>query len=328
MWAITSYYNPIQYATKLRNFRVFQEHLKVPLIVVEFSREGVFELDETLCDIHIKLCDGDVLWQKEALLNVGIKHVPAEEDYVTLVDADVLFTNLNWVEQTEMALQDSLIVQPFSQVRDLDKTTSENRDQIRQSIVRPFEHETLDIENSELGGHRNSFAKSYIEGQLNNGFFDSLGQRQNTAIAPGFSIAGKKKFFEKFPLFDEAIIGGGDSLFWDALAGEAINMAQQRGLRGNYRERYLSWASRIHKAVGKSINYVEGNLLHLWHEELESRGYYSREFKLNDIGYDPSKDLIRSSEGIWKWTDERTDLREYLNDYFFGRKEDFLSAKV
>lgn len=328
MWAITSYYNPIQYATKLRNFRVFQEHLKIPLIVVEFSREGVFELDDTLCDIHIKLSDGDILWQKEALLNIGIKHVPADEDYVTLVDADVLFTNPDWVEQTEIALQDSLIVQPFSQVRDLDKTTSESRDQIHQAVARPCEYGKIDLDCSELGGNRYSFAKSYIGGQLNHGFFDSLDQRQNTAIAPGFSIAGKKKFLEAFPLFDEAVIGGGDSLFWDALAGEAKNMAQQRGLIGNYRKRYLSWASRIHKAVGNSINYVEGNLLHLWHGELESRGYYSREFKLNDLGYDPSQDLIRSPEGIWKWTAKRNDLREYLSDYFLGRKEDSLSSRV
>ena len=318
MWAITSYFNPNHYATKLRNFRVFREHLKVPLIAVEFSHTGSFELDDTLCDVHVKVQEGDVLWQKEALLNIGIKYVPEEEPCVTFVDADVLFSNPDWNEEAERALENTHLLQPFADVRD----PSQEESQSSTNFNYPQSNKSREIEGSELNGFRYSFAKAFTEGHLRHGFFDSLKQRQQTAVAPGFALSGKKVFFQQFPLFDEAVIGGGDSLFWDAVAGQAVTMADQRGLTGNYKARYLSWAAAIHEAVGSSIGYVNGHLLHLWHGALENRGYYDREFQLSRMHFDPAEDLRRTSANTWKWSKNRNDLKTYLSNYFLNRKED------
>jgi hypothetical protein len=56
-----------------------------------------------------------VLWHKEALLNLAEKRVPGEFDAVAWVDADVWFSNPNWVRDTEAALETFDVVQMFSE---------------------------------------------------------------------------------------------------------------------------------------------------------------------------------------------------------------------
>ena len=73
MWAITSYFNPARYKNRLSNFRVFRANLGVPLVTVELSFDGNFELSEKDSDILIQVSGGAVLWQKERLLNVALK---------------------------------------------------------------------------------------------------------------------------------------------------------------------------------------------------------------------------------------------------------------
>src|SRR5512134_2492808 len=45
LWAITSYFNPLHYHTRLANYRTFQRHLGVPLLTVEQGYDGRFDLD-------------------------------------------------------------------------------------------------------------------------------------------------------------------------------------------------------------------------------------------------------------------------------------------
>src|SRR5215203_6717152 len=72
LWAITSYFNPMRYGRRLANYRLFREHLPLPLITVELSFGGQeeFDLREGEADVLIQLRGRDVLWQKERLLTV------------------------------------------------------------------------------------------------------------------------------------------------------------------------------------------------------------------------------------------------------------------
>lgn len=54
-----------------------------------------------------------VLWHKEALLNLTEKRIPEEYDAIAWVDADVWFTNPNWVKDTETALETADVAQMF-----------------------------------------------------------------------------------------------------------------------------------------------------------------------------------------------------------------------
>ena len=93
LWAITSYFNPMRYGRRLANYRLFREHLPLPLITVELSFGGQeeFDLREGEADVLIQLRGQDVLWQKERLLNVGLGALPSECTKVVWFDCDVVF---------------------------------------------------------------------------------------------------------------------------------------------------------------------------------------------------------------------------------------------
>lgn len=57
------------------------------------------------------------LWHKEALLNLAEKMVPEEYDAVAWIDADVWFSNPNWIADTEQLLEETEIVQLFEQAK-------------------------------------------------------------------------------------------------------------------------------------------------------------------------------------------------------------------
>ena len=50
LYAITSYFNPAGFQNHLAKYRVFRDHLSVPLITVELSFNGDFALDKTDAD--------------------------------------------------------------------------------------------------------------------------------------------------------------------------------------------------------------------------------------------------------------------------------------
>lgn len=58
-----------------------------------------------------------VLWHKEALLNLAEKLVPAEFDALAWIDTDVWFSNPNWVQDAEKKLETHDVVQLFSEAR-------------------------------------------------------------------------------------------------------------------------------------------------------------------------------------------------------------------
>ena len=76
MWALTTYFNPVRYKRRLSNYRTFRGNLHIPLVTVELSFDGEFELTRNDADVLIQLSGGAILWQKERLLNIAIKVDP------------------------------------------------------------------------------------------------------------------------------------------------------------------------------------------------------------------------------------------------------------
>jgi len=116
LWAITSYFNPAGYKRRLANYRHFRANLGVPLLAVELSFDGSFELAAGDADILIQRVGGDVMWQKERLLNLALEGLPPECDTVAWLDCDVVFPDAAWLESTARLLQDFPLVHPFSEL--------------------------------------------------------------------------------------------------------------------------------------------------------------------------------------------------------------------
>ena len=51
LWAITSYFNPMGYRRRLENYRIFREHLQVPLLTVELGYGRALDLNHGDADI-------------------------------------------------------------------------------------------------------------------------------------------------------------------------------------------------------------------------------------------------------------------------------------
>lgn len=119
IWAITSFFNPSGYATKLKNYNQFRENLKkqhVNLCTVELAfNKKPFELDHDSAEqlIQIRGDDNNIVWQKEALLNITLKALPKDCDKVVWIDCDIIFKNDNWIHELSRKLEIYNIVQPF-----------------------------------------------------------------------------------------------------------------------------------------------------------------------------------------------------------------------
>src|SRR5215211_5841400 len=123
IWAITSYFNPVRYRRRLENYRTFRSNLRIPLVAVELSFDGQFELTKDDADILVQLSGGALLWQKERLLNVGLQSVPAGVENVALIDCDVVFEREDWAEDAEAKLREQCnIIHLFLRSAVLDPT--------------------------------------------------------------------------------------------------------------------------------------------------------------------------------------------------------------
>ena len=121
LWAATAYFNPQGYRCRLANYREFRSRLDVPLLAVELGFNGCFELDHRDADVLVQIDEGDVLWQKERLLNVGLAHLPGDCEAVLSIDCDVLFLSPGWLAGALNLLERYAVVQPYSVVQHLDR---------------------------------------------------------------------------------------------------------------------------------------------------------------------------------------------------------------
>ena len=90
-WAITSYFNPVGYQRRLQNYRTFRQYLAVPLVTVELSFNGRFQLEHGDAEILVQIPSADIMWQKERLLNLALKYLPESCEKLAWLDCDIVF---------------------------------------------------------------------------------------------------------------------------------------------------------------------------------------------------------------------------------------------
>jgi hypothetical protein len=133
---VTSFFNPCAYENIVYNYKKFANHIKkyADLFPIELSFNDNFVInDENV--IRIKGTKQNMLWQKEALLNIAISKLPKEYTDVAWLDCDIIFENEDWVEQLYHALDSYKIVQLFNNAYKLDLN---NNKITRPSLVSSF----------------------------------------------------------------------------------------------------------------------------------------------------------------------------------------------
>jgi hypothetical protein len=304
LWAITSYFNPMAFRGRLANYRVFRAHLNVPLVTVEASFDGRFELGAGDAEILVQRVARDVLWQKERLLNVALGVLPLECTDVAWLDCDVIFTAEDWSERSRVALDSYSLVQLFRERCNLD-----------QGVTDP----SLWDRNS--AGPR-SVGSKIAAGQVNpEDLWDSDAPVRRGTTA-GLAWAARRASLDGLGLYDACVLGSGDRVILSAALGQFEYGAAAVQMTARHEEHYRSWAKRFASVMGGRVGSIDGRIIHLWHGDLRDRKYGARHRGLKRFGFDPFVDIVVDADGCWRWNTPKADMHDYVKRYFASRKED------
>ena len=309
LWAITAYFNPAGYKSRLANYRTFRKHLAAPLLAVELSFTGSFELQAGDADVLVQLTGGDVLWQKERLLNVALRHLPNDCDTVAWVDCDVVFSNDQWPRHARDALNTFSLVQLFSERCNLARSATVGSP--ASAVIESVSH---------------SLRFKIATGQVEPDDLRVAGGTWTRSASAGFAWAAHRTLLEKHGLYDGRIIGGGDRAIICAALQKPDYCMIAQAITGRAAQHYLAWAEPFFTDVGGRVGHIEGPVFHLWHGSFEDRRYGQRQQDLAALGFDPFTDIAVDANGCWRWNSDKPALHEYVRSYFASRNEDGLAA--
>jgi hypothetical protein len=313
--AITTYYNPADYKIKRINYIKFRQGLKkigLPLMTIELATDkNRLVMRQEDAEYLIQFVTKDVLWQKERLLNIGIRKLPEQYDKIIALDCDILFQNSGWLETTCSLLEDFILVQPFEHVIRLPRGVDD---------VKPSQ--------CPIGVEARQYFYGFSYGISKFGI-DSINQ-SNMHGASGFAWACRRSMVEKFCFYEGNIVGGGDSLF--ALAAFQKEILNTRLFSLSHLEHYTRWSRRFGLAVQGSVSACNGYICHLWHGSRKNRNYCGRDKLLKRYNFDPEKDLLDEKGQPWRWSGRNLQLEKAVSNYFYLRKEDrkddFVGARL
>jgi hypothetical protein len=305
MWAVTSYYNPARFKSRLPNYRIFRSRLSVPLVTVELSFDGRFELTKEDADILIQISGGAVLWQKERLLNLAIRSVPSHVNNIAWIDCDVIFEKKGWVEQAKAQLETFNVVQLLSDQVDL--SPNDLGSNVDLAYIPPSGHGVVSL----FDGH-----------EFTQPAADATSGQKRRAYAWGLAWAARRRILEDHGLYDAMIVGGGTRAVVSAMHGQFDKAIEAFQLNSARRDHYLRWARPYHEAIDGRVGYVPGRVYHLWHGDIENRNYAGRYRGLVDFNFDPDADLVVGANGAWHWARQNPGLQNFLLNHFVSRAED------
>lgn len=303
LYGITTYFNPCNYQSRIDNLILFYESiidtLQGNLIIVELQLPGNLRLANYINTPNtITLNDKEVLWQKEALLNIGVDNLPDDCDNVVWLDCDILFdNNRDWVKQTNDLLTSYKMVQPFKIAAKLDEYTRD--------VVNIDDWPNGLSINNKIGGsvanYKNNIAK------LNH---------------PGYACAFKRDILQKHKLYTNNIIGGGDRLMMDIILYGKVNGRYGGLLTHNHRIEFYQWGMPFKSDIGDSFHYTNNTVYHLYHGERNNRRYNSRLEILRKLKYNPDEDVYVKRNGLVGLTERGKRFEQSILEYFIKRQED------
>jgi hypothetical protein len=305
LWAITCYFNPVGYKRRLENYRVFRRRLAVPLVTVELSFDGSFQLDNDDADILVRIRGRDVMWQKERLLNIALKRVPKNCDKIAWLDCDIVFDSEDWAEQASRALDASLVVHLFDERHDLPRDATAG--DLHSRSAAPTSYSVVAKLAAGEAGPEDLFSA------------DAPLQRRSTA---GLAWAARREVLEKHGLYDACILGTGDRAILCAALGKLDYGARATLMNDRWRRHYLAWARPYSASVTGNVGFVRGRLFHLWHGDIKDRRYGERHSTMQAFAFDPSDDIALGQNGCWHWNSDKKALHTFVRRYFESRNED------
>ena len=278
---IACHFNPCGYRAPIANCKRFLEEIGHPVTLLELSFDGTFEFENS---IRIDGNESNVMWQKERLINIGIQSLPPDVDAVAWIDADLLFLNANWYEDTKRLLELHQVVQLFQHLEYLGPD---------QTVIRSV----------------HSWAEK-----------NRLGLRD---YAPGGGALAARLDAIPNGIYDKDILGSSDTQFIASLIPDNTWIERQFASMKQPSADFAAWKREQLTLMTSDVGVVPGKIQHLWHGARENRGYDSRIDILKDNDFNRS-DITIDSNGLWCWNSDKPNLHSDVKAYFSNRLEDAL----
>jgi hypothetical protein len=304
---MTCYFNPVGFRRRLENYRLFRQRLTVPLVTVELSFDGHFELRAEDADRLLQLHGGDVMWQKERLLNIALELIPRTCDKVAWLDCDVIFTRDDWVKDAARALDECLLLHLFQ----------DRYDPAREVAFDQLESEAA----GDIFAAPSMVYKMVVEGVAPGDLLVAHPARKRLA-SNGLAWASRREVLDAHGLYDACILGSGDRAMLCAAIGTFEYCTQGLLMNPRQEQHYLAWARPYFDTVRGRIGYIPGRAIHLWHGEVTDRQYGARDRGLQPLDFDPYTDIVLDDHRCWRWSSDKTELHAFVRRYFESRNED------
>lgn len=186
--------------------------------------------------IQIEANENNILFQKEALLNLTVSRLPDNINNIAIIDADIEFANKDWLNQSDEMLQDVKLLQPYSKAYWLNE------------IGMPYQNKESCMKDTE-------------------------GLAIQFRSHPGFAWCMQRNLFD-FGLYPYCYLGSGDTALSFALLN--LPPLERIFPHEKSKEHYLEWAQKLNKWADGKYGFVEGNIFHHYHGSTNNRRYANR----------------------------------------------------
>lgn len=276
------------------------------LIVIELSHENTFMIEEDTRTKVVRVHSRSYMWHKERLLNIALDYLPDNAKFVAWLDCDIIIDSETWTEDCIKKLEHFKLLQPFVNVYDLGENNSDIKG-LREVLPASGKsfcfHQSIKFSdsNSKVVPERYSHFRS---------------------CACGLAWVGRRDLVCKSGFYDAMVIGSGDRMFSFAAVGRFDEAAMATKLDATRKEHYLGWAKSFFMDIKGDITYLDNDLYHLWHGDLANRGWETRHKLLNDLKFDPNRDLELNDSGVYEWKNSFLTWNSAFKEYFISRRED------
>ena len=286
---ITVLFNPVDYNSRKNNFDIFKswisnQNLHLVVVQLAYSENNIVQIkdDEYTKHVLIKIKENKeeaILWQKEALINIGIQNIPWNWcENVAWIDADVMLQD-GWIEETNKMLKQNQIGQAFTHLIKLPP-----------GVYNPLPYfSSVRLKHLPIGLN---------EGQI---YPSCCFVNSNLGCYSGFVWAAKRNFLvEIFGLYPFAIVGGFDSLlvnsFFEDVSQSCDAVRQNEEMFNHYEE----WWSIVRKANNGKLACPSRKIIatHLYHGNRQDRTYLKRHSILLNNSFNPKSDVKYSSSKV------------------------------
>jgi hypothetical protein len=309
LWGLTVYFNPGGSDRRLGHLQRFAEHVRaqgLKLLIVELAfGDGAHVLAPPVCDKLIQVRARSVLWQKERLLNIGLRQLDRACTKIAWLDCDIIFENDDWVAQTSWLLENYTVVQPFQLVCLLRRgETSPSDDMSHGPREGQWMHSMAYVMSKTAD--RSAALRSY-----------------KTHGHCGLAWAARRDLLDRHGFYDRRVDGGNDLAMAHAMFANTGTWRESHWERDLLSpalgDDIIRWGSAFGADVGQRVGYVEGRLLHLWHGDYEDRQYRRRAGWLGAHAFDPAVDIAEDDSGCWAWASDKPELHREVHDFFVGQ---------